>query len=141
MRQPIDDLFSILLLLLRVLALRRNSLAGSKSANVYAYAYITSPRKICVLRIVSCRSSIKRVAVEIWGIFDEVETHSALRSPAHDRRKAVLVIKRDSNAANDGHRISELGLAIAWQVDADLMTQSRQSPRQRTHHVGQAASL
>src|SRR5580692_1909631 len=68
MRQPIDDLFFILLLLLRVLTLRRLSLAGAKSANVYAHAHIASPRKIGVFRIVSCCGPI---IFSVWQIFEE----------------------------------------------------------------------
>ena len=35
----------------------------------------------------------------------------------------------------------ELGLAIAWKIKADLMSQGGQSARQRAYHVGESTGL
>src|SRR5208283_936179 len=52
-RQPSDDLFTVYLFLLRILALRRNPFTGAESANIDPHAQVAAPRKICVLGIIS----------------------------------------------------------------------------------------
>ena len=77
-----------------------------------------------VIGIVSRGGTVKGIPVEVWGIFDKVEFDPTLAASAHDRGKPILVIEGDGDAANHGDGLGELGLAVAGQVNADLMAQS-----------------
>src|ERR1700730_15745114 len=55
--------------------------------------------------------------------------------------EAVTVVEGYGDAANNGLRIFELGLAVAGKIDDYLVSRRNQGPRQCTHHVGQPAGL
>ena len=74
-----------------------------------------------VIGIIAGGCAVERVAVEVRRIFDKIKSHAALAASGDNRGEAIFVIERDGDAADHSGGISELGLAIARQIDADLM--------------------
>src|SRR5271166_5209280 len=66
MGEPCNDLFSVLLLLLGIFPLGRNTFTGTESTNINANAHITAPRKISVLWIIAGRRAIVFAIGEIF---------------------------------------------------------------------------
>ncbi len=94
-----------------------------------------------VVGIVPGRRAVEGVAVEIWRILDEIKAHTALTASADHRGETILVVEGNGHAANHGRGFGQLGLAIARQVDADLMAQGSEGAGQGADHVGQPAGL
>src|SRR5208337_4258255 len=67
--------------------------------------------------------------------------YSGAAARCHHRAEAIFVVVRNSDAADDGLRIGQLGLAIARKIYAHLMSESGQCTRQGSDHIGQAASF
>src|SRR5580693_4870017 len=94
-----------------------------------------------IIGIVSRGSSIQCLAVKIWRIVDEIKAHARVTAARDHGAEPVVIIKGNSNAADDRLRIGKLGLAIAGNIDADLVPGSDQSSRQSANHVGQSTGL
>jgi len=91
-----------------------------------------------IVGIVPGSSSVEGIAIEVWRIFDEIKFDVSLTGTGDHRGKAVFIIKRDGDTADDGGCVGELGLAIARKVDADLMSEGSQGSRQGANDIGQA---
>src|SRR6266576_1895826 len=78
-----------------------------------------------VIGIIAHRSSIERLAIEVRGILHEVVTNAAVSAPGHDTAKTILVVVGDGDTSHHSLRVSELCLAITWQIHADLMALGR----------------
>src|SRR2546425_8125613 len=94
-----------------------------------------------IIGIISCRRAIQTIPVEKFGIFHKIKANAGLGAATHDGSEPVLVVKGNGNAAHSGGRLGELGLAVARQIDRDLMSQRGQRPGQSAHHVGQSTGL
>src|SRR4051812_29572499 len=94
-----------------------------------------------IVGIIAGGRTVESIAVEIRRVFHKIEADATLNASGNDRRKAVLIIERHGDAADDGGRIGKLGLAIAREVNADLMPESGQSARKGADHIGQTAGL
>src|SRR5450631_3286306 len=85
-REPRDNLFAVDLLLLGILALRRNPLARAEPANVDAHPDIATPREISMLGIVARGRAI---VFAIWQVFKQGrELLSRLRAARHVERRS-----------------------------------------------------
>jgi hypothetical protein len=94
-----------------------------------------------VIGIVPCGSSVQGVAVEIWRIFDKIETHTCLSSSGNDRGKTIFVVEWNGYATDDRGGIAKFGLPVTREIDSDLMPEGGESTGQSAHDVGQAAGL
>src|SRR4051812_3132186 len=94
-----------------------------------------------VIGIITSGRTVEGIAVEIRRVFHKIEADATLNASGNYRRKAVLIVKRHGDAADDGGRIGKLGLAIAREVYADLMAEGGQRVRKSADHIGQTAGL
>src|SRR5579863_8135154 len=94
-----------------------------------------------IVGIVPSGSPVQGLAIEIRRIVHEKEVHARMTATRHHGTESVVVVKRNSNAADGGLRIGKFGLAIAGHIDAYLVPGSNQSSRQSAHHVGESTRL
>ncbi len=94
-----------------------------------------------VVGIVARGRAVELLAVEERRIVDEVEFDAGVGAAVEHRAEAVLVVKGHGDAAQQGARTVEPGLAVLGKVNVHLVADGSQSRRQSAHHVGETAGL
>src|SRR5277367_5528735 len=86
-------------------------------------------KTLSVVGIVSGRSSVQCLPVKIWRVLNKIEAYARVTSTSHHRTEPVVVIEGNGNAADNRLRVREFGLAITWNIHADLVPGGYQCPR------------
>ena len=102
------------------------------------------PKPLPIVGIITARRSIKSRPVKQIRAIHKVMPHSLLFAPIHDSHKPVVVFKRNRDRPRC---ILPLARKVRFSPPhtkagkRNVVPQLHQLPRQRSHHVGQAAGL
>src|ERR1035441_5484547 len=90
-----------------------------------------------VVRVIAGRGAVERFAVKIGRIVYKIKSDARACARRHHRAKAILIVERDGDAAHDRLRIVQFGLAIAWEIHTDLVSEGGQGARRSEEHTSE----
>ena len=94
-----------------------------------------------IVMVIAERSAVESVTIVERRIINEVELDAVLLAAVEHRAEAVMVVKGNGDAGDDGARILQMGLPVERQVHCDLMAEFGDGARQGSDNVGKSSSF